>query len=440
MRELFDELVRHARGQLRGGEVLLAGFSGETSDFVRFNRGLVRQAMTIHQAQLTLTLVDGRRRNRVTLTLAGAPAADRERVDHAMRSLRAGVAALPEDPYLLIATEPSTSERVSAGALPSAEQAIDDVVTAGQGSDLVGILGSGPIFRGFASSMGAFHWHAVQAFLFDWSLYHQADKAVKSTWAGNRWDRVELARRIDAAREDLALMRRPAKTLAPGEYRAYLAPAAMDSLVAMLNWGGISAKAQRTKSSSLQKLVDGQVRLSPLVTVLEDTAQGLAPGFDELGFTKPAQVCLIDRGVHAGSLVSARTAAEYGIAGNGAGEYETGESLSLVAGSLPAADALRALGTGLAIGNLHYLNLSDRANGRVTGMTRFATFWVEGGEIVAPVNVMRWDDSLYRMLGDHLEALTDRAEWLASRSTYEQRSVQSTRTPGALLSKMTFTL
>ncbi len=40
-------------------------------------------------------------------------------------------------------------------------------------------------------------------------------------------------------------------------------------------------------------------------------------------------------------------------------------------------------------------------------MTRFATFWVEGGRIVAPVNVMRWDDTLYRMLGENLEALTD---------------------------------
>ena len=39
-------------------------------------------------------------------------------------------------------------------------------------------------------------------------------------------------------------------------------------------------------------------------------------------------------------------------------------------------------------------------------MTRFATFWVEDGKIVAPVDVLRFDDTLYRMLGENLEALT----------------------------------
>jgi predicted Zn-dependent protease len=76
----------------------------------------------------------------------------------------------------------------------------------------------------------------------------------------------------------------------------------------------------------------------------------------------------------------------------------------------------------------------------VTGMTRFATFWVEGGRIEAPARVMRWDDTLYRMLGDNLEALTDRAQWILDSRTYGQRSVHTSRVPGALLSRMAFTL
>ena len=31
--------------------------------------------------------------------------------------------------------------------------------------------------------------------------------------------------------------------------------------------------------------------------------------------------------------------------------------------------------------NLHYLNWSDNIGGRITGMTRYACFWVENGEI-----------------------------------------------------------
>ena len=71
------------------------------------------------------------------------------------------------------------------------------------------------------------------------------------------------------------------------------------------------------------------------------------------------------------------------------------------------AEVLSRLGTGVYIGNLHYLNWSDRAACRTTGMTRFATFWVEDGEIKAPLNVMRFDETAYRMLGDNLVDLTD---------------------------------
>ena len=103
-------------------------------------------------------------------------------------------------------------------------------------------------------------------------------------------------------------------------------------------------------------------------------------------------------------------------------------------------DALAALDTGLLVGNLWYLNYSDRPAARITGMTRFATFWVEDGRIVAPVDVLRCDDTLYRMLGRNLEALTRETDLRLESSTYVQRALSSVRVPGALLSAMTFTL
>src|SRR5258706_7444509 len=139
-------------------------------------------------------------------------------------------------------------------------------------------------------------------------------------------------------------------------------------------------------------------------------------------------------------MVSPRTAKEYELETNGAAEDESMASMALAPGTLAGEDALRALDTGIAIGNLHYLNFSDRRNARVTGMTRFATFWAERGEIVAPVNVMRWDDSLYRMLGTELEALTSTPEWILNNSTYQQRSVQTSRVSCALLQGISFTL
>ena len=440
MKELFFALADRAFSALRPGEVALLNFSGEVTDFVRFNHAQVRQPMTVRQAQLSVALIDGRRRNQIALALVGTPEHDGPRLDEALTALRAELPSLPEDPFLLYSTAANRSERVDRGALPSAAQAIDDIVETARGTDLVGVLGSGPIMRGFASSLGARHWHAVDAFLFDWSLYHAGDKAVKCAWSGNTWDRTELERRIAEARGQLAHLSGPARTLEPGEYRAFLAPAALDELLWMLNWGGVSEKAQRTKQSCIQQLADGQATLSPLIRLTEDTVGGMAPGFDEAGFSKPPRVELVSGGRHSGSMVSPRTGAEYGIETNGADEDESMSAMTLAPGSLPDAEALAALDRGLYIGNLHYLNFSDRAHGRVTGMTRFATFWVEGGRIAAPANVMRWDDTLYRMLGLNLEALTDTPQWILNNGTYGQRSVQTSRVPGALLRKMSFTL
>jgi predicted Zn-dependent protease len=139
-------------------------------------------------------------------------------------------------------------------------------------------------------------------------------------------------------------------------------------------------------------------------------------------------------------MIDSRSAAEYGLVANGAGWGESPSALSMASGSLALDEVLKALGTGLYISNLWYLNFSDRTAGRITGMTRFATFWVEDGQIKAPVNTMRFDDSIFSLLGTALEQLTTERELLLSTSTYSQRQTASSLLPGALLSGLTLTL
>ena len=155
---------------------------------------------------------------------------------------------------------------------------------------------------------------------------------------------------------------------------------------------------------------------------------------------RPPRVSLIETGKLVGSLVSPRTAREFEMTENGANGAEMPESLAMSGGTLASADALAALDTGLAVGNLHYLNYSDRPACRITGMTRFATFWVENGKIVAPVDVLRFDDTLYRLLGENLENLTRETEFILDAGTYQSRQLASVRLPGALVKEMAFTL
>ncbi len=438
MQEGFFSLADFLATQTRGGEIFTCWFAGEQSDFVRFNHGKVRQAGSVEQRHVTLRLIRDGRHASQSLALTGGPT-DFDQGRMALAELRSLLDHVPADPYLFYATDICSSEKKRRGEIPSSEEIVDEIAVQANRHDLVGILASGAMYRGFANSLGQRNWHEVENFNFDWSLYYRTDKAVKSSFAGFEWHADHLSAKMRSAVEQLKQLQRPAKTIEPGQYRAYLAPRALDEITGMLSWGGLSAKARRTKQSPLLRMEQG-ARLNEKFTLCEHTVAATAPGFQGDGFIKPDRVNLIERGELRDALVAPRTAREYDLPCNGANGSESPESTELAAGSLASADALTALDRGLLINNLWYLNYSDRPACRLTGMTRFATFWVENGEIVAPVNVMRFDDTLYRILGENLLDLTQERELMLDASTYGSRSTQSSRLPGALVSGLKFTL
>lgn len=439
MEAYFEAIVSAVQRALAAGERFTATFDAEDTDFVRMNRGKVRQPGSVSQRYLTVRLIDGARHAEHTMSLTGHVGPDTDAVRDAVASLRAAVPELADDPLLLLPADVRNSRSVREASLPPAESVVDEILRAADGTDLVGIYAAGPIYRGFANSDGQRNWHATTAFNLQWSLYHRADKAVKSGYAGFAWDAAAFAHKMGEARDRLSLIGRPSRALDPGKYRAYLTPAAMEEIASILCWGGFSGRALATKQSALARMQDGEA-LDARVSITEDTAGGVAPSFQGEGFARPGRVSLIETGKLVGSLVSPRTAREFGMTENGANGAEMPESLAMDGGGLASADALAALDTGLAVGNLHYLNYSDRPACRITGMTRFATFWVEHGKIVAPVNVLRFDDTLYRLLGENLEDLTRETQFILDAGTYQSRQLASVRLPGALVKEMAFTL
>lgn len=414
--------------------------AAESSDFIRFNHAVVRQATHVSQGYATLAVVRGKRRIEGQLSLAGRLELDAAALLVERAALLSHLADVPEDPYLLPPESAVSSSRHEAGALPAADAVVAAVTDMARGSDFVGFYAGGPVVRAFADSRGQRHWHHVESFHFDWCLYQHGDKAVKTAYAGTHWDATEFARRVEAGAQRLPMLAREPRHLAPGAYRAYFAPTAMAELLGTLSWGGFSALERRTGTSSLSRLEQRDAKLHPMVSMSEDTALGIAPAFTSDGYARPAHVSLVQRGLATGTLNSPRSACQYGLPANGAGPAESPESLHLAPGDLPEAEALNTLDTGLFVSNLWYLNYSDRQASRMTGMTRFACFWVESGQLVAPLAVMRFDDSFLRMFGEGLIALTDRAELIPQSDTYKQRQLSSVTTPGALVQGWRLTL
>ena len=436
----FYDLADFLKTQLKGEEVFTSWLAGESSDFIRLNQGKIRQPGSVYQYAMNIDLIDGKRHATGELRLSSDPTIDKAKLGTLISELRNKLPFLPEDPHLLYATEQNNSEFVDSTALPVPEDAVSQALDLGKGLDLVGIYAQGQIERGFANSLGQRNWFSRGNFNFDWSLYSHGDKAVKCSYAGLQWNSESLAQKFESARQQLPILARPAKTIAPGNYRVYLTPSAMSELFSILSWSCFSRKSTETRQSPILKLVDGIETLSPLVSIHENTAEGIGPDFEAGGFIKTPCVPLIEKGQFKNSLASPRSAQEYSCDTNGAGASETPQALQMAGGGLAEQDILKALGTGLYISNLWYLNFSDRASCRITGMTRFATFWVEGGEIVAPLNVMRFDESIYRALGSNLIDLSQNREFILDPDTYYQRSSTSAQLPGALIDQFCLTL
>ena len=435
----FKALVNSLRQALRKPEQFTLSYAAESSAFVRFNHAKVRQAGQVQQASIGLKLINEGRHADLNITLAGDPQVDLQRLTEGLQQLRETLPLLPQDPYLLLNHNGWQSNNVQSHPLPDTEQVVAQITQAAEGLDLVGFYAAGPISRGFASSSGAFGWHQANSFNFDFSLFHENGQAVKASYAGHDWSSEGFAKRFRQAREQLEFLGQPLRTLAPGQYRAYLAPAALEEIMGMLCWGGFSAQSIASKSSPLQKLYGGDSTFSPLVSLDEKVSGSLSPAFSDEGYPRSDLELIVD-GKAGAQLVSSRSAAEYGLTANGASGGESPSALNMKAGLLPDTDILKQLGTGLYISNLWYLNFSDQPAARLTGMTRFATFWVENGEIQAPVSTMRFDDSAFSLLGSQLEALTAERELLLSASTYSQRATASALLPGALVSRLTLTL
>ena len=107
-------------------------------------------------------------------------------------------------------------------------------------------------------------------------------------------------------------------------------------------------------------MVEAGETFHPSVTIVEDTAGGTAPDFQEQGLGVPTACRWSRPGATPRAWCRRASAVEFEAPTNGATAQESPVSLDVAAGDLPAEDALKRLGSGIHVSNLHHLNYSDR--------------------------------------------------------------------------------
>ncbi|HIK38790.1 MAG: metallopeptidase TldD-related protein [Geminocystis sp.] len=425
--------------QLKNGEILTISFWGERTHFIRFNNSKIRQNGVVIDGNLKLNLIANRRQASVTIPLSGDRDRDKKIAENGLEYLRTEIENAPEDEYIVYPRENPSSKEVYQGNVLGEDDVFEKILKPVEDVDFTGLYAGGNMARGYANSLGQTNWFSTDSFFVDYSLIDENQKAIKGTFSGRNWVTEEYEKQINSKRKQLEKLKLPQREIKPGRYRVYLEPAAVAELLEMFSWGAISEASLQQGGSALARLRQGKT-LSPLFNLKENFTRGDVPRFNEFGEISPQELPLIIQGRLVNTLVNGRTALEYNLVSNGANSSESLRAPEIAPGNLTEEEILKSLDTGLYISNLHYLNWSDRQEGKITGMTRYGCFWVEKGEIVATIKNLRFDESLYLFFGENLMALTNFSQFIPNTSTYESRSLGGKIVPGALIEDFTFTL
>ena len=440
MENTFKSLSKQLFSLLSKDEVLTLSCKGEKSQFIRLNNAKIRQTGLVDDADIQLKLIANDRTCSGSFTVSGNSGIDLSRGKYEIERMRFESTEILEDPYIVMPSDRTSTHEIKSANGLSFENAVEALMPAVQGIDFVGILANGRMFRGNSNSLGQEHWFETESFCLDYSLVTKNHQMVKGTFAGTDWDQDQYNIYLQNSKRKLELMELKPVNVNTGEYRTWFEPAAVSDFIDMFSWNGISEASIQQGCSGFGRMRHDDVRLSPHFSVSEDFSTGMVPKFNSYGEVSPSIVPIIKEGELVNTLVSSRTAAEYKQTTNYA---ETGEFLrspKMEAGSLQQEDVLKALDTGLYLSNIHYLNWSDNPGGRITGLTRYACFWVKNGEIEGPINTMRFDDTFYKYFGNSLEHVGKDTEFIPNTSTYGNREIGGTICPGILANSFALTL
>jgi predicted Zn-dependent protease len=444
-KDIFQTICSQVFDSLKENEQLTVYLEGENSQYFRFNDSKLRQSGIIEDYAVTISLFSGKKSLQSSTTLSSDIKSSVSNLTNEINALRDPLSLIPENDFTCFPDPFESLDIVKSGQLPKREEILEALMDTISSDNLTGVWTSGKIFRACSTSEGTNHWFEKDSFIFDFSLIDAQENMVKVLFPGSNWNKSKFVAAFHEASEKLKLMNKPKMELKPGKYRVWFEPNAVADFVDMFNWNGVSESSFRNGSSCLLKLRNSDTRLSNLFSLNESFSSLSTAPFNSRGEVSE-DVAIIQNGILSNTLVNAKTALEYKISSNfaeepnswGMGEYM--RSPHMEAGDIDNEERLEKLGTGIFISNIHYLNWSDTLGGRITGLTRYACYWVEDGKLVAPIKTMRFDDSFYNFFGSNLEGVGKEVLARPVIETYDGRNPGETTCPGILVKDFELTL
>jgi predicted Zn-dependent protease len=203
---------------------------------------------------------------------------------------------------------------------------------------------------------------------------------------------------------DTCMRNQNAQAVEPGLYEVVLSPYAVADLLGHLSWVGFGALAKQEHRSFMRL---GEQLMSGTVTIADDCRdpQLFPYPFDDEGVSTRV-VNLVERGVCASFVYDTPTALRDGVESTGHSLPQPNtwgpfpRHMHMAAGDRTVDELVGAVKRGLYVTRFWYVRDVHPLRTIITGMTRDGTFLIENGKLGAPVNDLRFTQSIVDALND----------------------------------------
>ncbi|MAG35409.1 MAG: hypothetical protein CL878_04065 [Dehalococcoidia bacterium] len=394
---LAEQVLNHS--QADQAEVVLRA---ERSQLTRFANNTIHQHVAEEDAQVTVRAVFGRR-----VGVASGNQLDPDSLGEVAERAAAVALAQPENPDFESLPAPEVWEQADAFRESTAActprvraegvAAIADAAAAA-GLQAAGAFGTETVTLSVANSLGAFAYHPLT--MADLHAVVMDDRA--SGYATAASVDVDALDAGDVAAEavERAVRSRDPRAIEPGEYEVLLEPPAAAELLDYTAYAGLGGQSVLEERSFLNEL-QGQRVLDPKLSIWDDGHDrgGIPIPFDFEGVPK-RRVLFVDRGAFCEAVYDSLTGQRAGVrstghalpAPNTYGPLPT--HLLIGAGSHTRDEMIADIKRGLWITRFWYVNIVHPLSVTLTGTTRDGTFLIENGEVVGPVQNLRFTQSI----------------------------------------------
>jgi predicted Zn-dependent protease len=374
----------------------------ENSQLTRFANNTIHQHVAEEDAQVTVRAVFGQR-----VGVASGNQLDPNSLDEVVDRAAAIARVQPENPDFESLPAPEIWERTDAyresTAICTPQRRAEAVAAITDAAAVAGLQAAGAfsteaVTLAVANSLGTFTYHPFTVA----DLHAVAMEDGASGYATTASTDVDALDAGTVATEavDRAVRSRHPRAIEPGEYEVVLEPPAVAELLDYTAYAGLSGLSVLEERSFLNEL-QGQRALDPKLSIWDDghDRSGIPIPFDFEGVPK-RRVLFVDRG-------TLREAVYDSVTGRRAGVRSTGHALPapntygplpmhlvMGAGDHTRDEMIADIKRGLWITRFWYVNIVHPLSVTLTGTTRDGTFLIENGEVVGPVENLRFTQSV----------------------------------------------